>query len=415
MIRSVETSKKKILIVSYTFYPDNNPRSLRWQSLGAQFIEQGYEVHVLTYQNSQKEGFKIFGQRNIVYQGTRSIEKSVKEVLNLKNSVQIFKKKIRKIFKYFIWPDFSAGWLPWAICKLSLICRQHTYERVISSSHPMSGHVPVLLLKKMGFLKSTQWIVDIGDPFGLIKFHNLNNQFLYQKLNYKFEEAVCKTANLICVTTKQTRDLYIDGYKLAKEKVVIAPPVLSFDLEVDRSSYNPYSTVINFIFAGTLYKEIRNPKIVLEFAEYLEFKYPARYNFHFFGVLGDCAEYFKSIGPNIHIYGLVDRLKLAPYFNHSNAIINIGNTSKYQLPSKIIEAIASKKFIFNFCFTADDTSADFLTDYPGHFNIYSANDFEEAINRFQKSLTEKEKIESAAEKIITNHSPRLISDLFLKK
>ena len=408
-------NSKKILIVSYTFYPDNNPRSLRWQALASQFIEKGYEIHVLTQQQAEKKGFKIFGRRPLVTQGPTKIEAGSQEVANLSSQIQVLKKKIRKVFKVFIWPDFSAAWLPWAIMKLFSLGKEHKYDKIISSSHPMSGHVPVLVLKKLGFLKSSSWIVDIGDPFGLISFHNLNNQFLYKGLNFRFEKAVCETADLISVTTRQTRDLYLEGYHLKPEKVVIAPPVLSLDLKTNKVEENPYTHGTNFIFAGTLYKEIRNPMKVLAFAKYLEEKYPGQYFFHFFGVLGDCAEYFKDVGSNVIAYGLVDRNFLSPYFNHADAIINIGNTSKYQLPSKIIEAIASKKFIFNFCAIKDDTSTDFLESYPGYSNIYDEKEFPDAIVTFEKSLKNREQIESAADLIVVKHSPKSISELFVKQ
>lgn len=411
MNSAIKPNLKKILIVSYSFFPDNNPRSLRWQALANQFIEKGYEVHILTQQKSRKKGLKIYGQKKPILQEKQKIEK---KRFNLSFLAQVLKKRIGKLFKIFIWPDYSASWLPWAFCKLFVLNLQNNYERIISSSHPMSGHLPVLLLRKIGLLKSPFWIVDIGDPFGLISFHNLNNQFLYKKLNFFFEKSVCKTANLICVTTKQTRNLYLEGYKLIPEKVIIAPPVLSLDLNTNKSLQNPFSKYVNFIFAGTLYKDIRNPQIVLAFADYLEKNSPAKYNFHFFGVLGDCAEYFKSIRKNVFTYGLVDQADIKPYLFHSNGVINIGNTSKYQLPSKIIEAIASKKFIFNFCINREDTSSDFLESYPGHFNIYDEQDFSDAFLTFENSQAAKEKIEAASEIIIANHSPQIISQLFLR-
>ena len=410
-------NSKKILIVSYTFYPDSNPRSLRWQALSAQFIARGFEVHVLTQNKAEKNGLIIFGRKKLPSKNineNKPIEKTNREILKSSNLIQILKKRIRKLFKIIIWPDFSAAWLPWAIYKLFVLGAQNNYERIISSSHPMSGHLPVLFLKKIGCLKSSYWIVDIGDPFGLISFHNLNNQFLYKRLNFNFEKSVCMTADLICVTTKQTRNLYLDGYGLQPEKVVIAPPVLSLDINSIEDVPSPYSNAINLIFAGTLYKEIRNPKIVLDFADFLEKTNPGKFNFHFFGVLGDCATYFRTPGANVFTYGLVDRDYLKPFFVHADAVINIGNTSKFQLPSKIIEAIATKKFIFNFCLDAEDTSSDFLEAYPGFINIYGDSDFTNAIAGFEVARLNKTQIDAASKAIIVNHSPRTISDLFLR-
>ena len=53
----------KILIISYHFYPENNPRAFRWYEICKQFVAKGIEVDVITNNNDNysyeiKEGIR---------------------------------------------------------------------------------------------------------------------------------------------------------------------------------------------------------------------------------------------------------------------------------------------------------------------------------------------------------------------
>ena len=47
--------KKKILIISKGFYPENSPRSFRATELAKEFAIQGYEVTVLTHRRNHTQ------------------------------------------------------------------------------------------------------------------------------------------------------------------------------------------------------------------------------------------------------------------------------------------------------------------------------------------------------------------------
>lgn len=56
--------------------------------------------------------------------------------------------------------------------------------------------------------------------------------------------------------------------------------------------------------------------------------------------------------------------------HHADLLINIGNKTVNQTPSKIFDYISTGKPIVNFHSLLDDTSKFYLTDYPNKLNVH---------------------------------------------
>ena len=54
----------------------------------------------------------------------------------------------------------------------------------------------------------------------------------------------------------------------------------------------------------------------------------------------------------------------------ADVLVNIGNRTSYQLPSKVVEYAAFGKPILNFLASPDDSSAVFLSKYPFLLNVW---------------------------------------------
>ena len=75
--------------------------------------------------------------------------------------------------------------------------------------------------------------------------------------------------------------------------------------------------------------------------------------------------------------------------NSPGILINIGNTNKYQLPSKLVEYISSGNPIINFASISEDSSSEFLSE------------FHETLSIFQNEGTENEHVQTIFD-FITN-------------
>ena len=94
---------------------------------------------------------------------------------------------------------------------------------------------------------------------------------------------------------------------------------------------------------------------------------------HFWGHVKDCLDDFKPyekfLGKTIFIHGLVSREKAIQAMNDADILVNIGNKSIYQEPSKLVEYASTAKPVLNIISQKDDCSATFFKKYPAGLNI----------------------------------------------
>jgi hypothetical protein len=273
---------------------------------------------------------------------------------------------LKCIWERLRWPDYAFGWIIPAFLKCKqLLNAGNSYDWIITSSHPFSSHIVGLIItRKMG---NTKWLVDIGDPFALMKDPRQNSKY-YNYLNHIIEGRILKKADCISVTTIETSELY-DQYfkKKIGNKIHVIPPLLSIG---DRKN-NQIKRVddnIKITFTGTLYKNIRSPSALIKIYNSLKDLYKNEIiELHFYGAINDCEDYFqnlnKSIASNIYLHGIVSRTEVQDAMIDSNLLVNIGNKSKYQLTSKLIEYISLGKPILNISNSNDDCSLSVLEKY----------------------------------------------------
>ena len=121
------------------------------------------------------------------------------------------------------------------------------------------------------------------------------------------------------------------------------------------------------VFTGSLYKEIRNPAYLLELLSSVFEKAP-EIEAHFYGRLNDCTDlfepYLQHYQKNVFVHGLVSREIAANALEQADVLINIANRTRHQLPSKLVDYMASGKPILNVVSIEDDNSLSFLSSYP---------------------------------------------------
>lgn len=128
---------------------------------------------------------------------------------------------------------------------------------------------------------------------------------------------------------------------------------------------------IRMVYTGKFYQDIRNPKPLID----LLFK--INQDLVSAEFYGDCCEYLKN-----HYNQLPDCVKLMGYVSqeeckritdNAGVLINVGNTTANQVPSKVFEYIASGKPIVNFYSVENDTSLFYLDKYPLIYNVFAGS------------------------------------------
>lgn len=380
----------RILIISYSYTPAITPRAFRWSAITEYWARQGDCVDVVSAWKpglSREElinGVCVHRVGGVITEALRSqLQQSgtrpnincgkptVFDVLSKKQNLTSVVKWIHdRTWKKVYWPDYACLWYFPALKKAKELLNLCNYNTIITVSHPFTGHLVGLNLKKKQ--QKIKWIVDIGDPFCFLEQMPINNYNLYKYLNYTWEYKIFNKANKIVVTTENTFNKYTDVFPNTNIKIHIIPPLLSFedDQEKSNSLFSlKENTNIKLIFVGTLHKRMRKPDLLLRlFYELLHTHLAERVEVHFVGSINDCQKYFHPyknlLNKKIYCHGKVSRSQAWQAMKEADVLVNIGNEFPYQLPSKVVEYASLGKPVLNLATITEDSSAAFFKDYP---------------------------------------------------
>jgi glycosyltransferase involved in cell wall biosynthesis len=216
----------------------------------------------------------------------------------------------------------------------------------------------------------------VGDPFAQLR-PPANNPVLYRRLNVQAERRVMKAADRVVVTNHGAADLYLRAFPETNAKLHIIPPLNSMpQVTYDFPSILPANGKIKLLFVGTLYKSIRGPSFLLRlFQELCRNRFAEQAELHLIGDLKDCAADFTGqtlrCGGGIFLHGVQSRQTVARAMSEAHVLVNIGNTTDYQLPSKVVEYAATGKPVLNLVTSGSDTSLAFYRDYPAALSLRS--------------------------------------------
>lgn len=380
-------NKKRILVVSYLSPPVTTPRAIRLKAFASKWVQTGYSVDIVTYGDNVVETTaygRVYRVTSKILKKLMKISNSSKQTANtaLTQKRGNFKSKIlswifKMWWKVFAWPDGNCLWIFPAVKKVKELMNSNSYDAVMSISTPFSGHVVALLaLRKC---KDVVWIIDSGDPFSLVPESPANNYFLYSSLN-KFVERKClEKCDYFSVTTVGTKKIYANTFSEYADKIVVIPPLYSadkcipFSVEEIRKRNNG---MIKINFIGYLYRKMRNPQNALNIFSKLFEKYPdlhGRCCITFFGSLGDCQDIFEEFTSKLPLdfRGSLPHDEIMDIMRSSSILLNLGNITSFQTPSKIIEYALSGRPVLNVAVIPDDSILPYFVGDDTFFNIES--------------------------------------------
>jgi hypothetical protein len=376
---------RRILLISYSYTPLTNPRAFRWTTVAEYWARQGHHVDVISSWKPSLPRYEVLNGVNI-YRVGGAITEVLRSWLRSSDNISSishdkFPLKTPRLqpaslvklihdytWKQVYWPDCSCLWYFSVLKKVKQLVITQKYDNLISASEPFTGHLVGLSVKKE--LPEINWIVDIGDPFCFIENRTPNNHNLYKNLNYSAERNVFKKADSISVTTKPTLEKYVALFPESSVKMHLIPPLLSLSTTTDPENLIfPKDGKIRLVFVGTLYSKMRSPDFLLHlFQKLLQTHIGDKLELHFFGKINDCyqdfAPYQILVGTKIFCHGLVTHSQASKAMKEANILVNIGNKSPYELPSKVVEYASFGKPVLNIAKIEKDTSIEFFNAYP---------------------------------------------------
>lgn len=416
----------KILIISYYYTPAISPRAFRWTTIAEHWVKQGEHVEVICSWESGLARSEIINGVHIHRVGNTTVDMLQKRLVNngsvknvilkeqkkSKNKLLLFLKWIYShTWKKIYWPDFACLWYFSALRKAKYLLMTGKHDRLITVSIPFTCHMVGLNIKK--YNPDILWIMDVGDPFYILDTTPVNNYKMYRRLNYLNEKKIISYTNIISVTTEALAKIYRNVFPGSNKKIYVIPPLISLSNKSDIENHIFIKKdKIRFVFMGTLYKTIRSPQFSLQlFRRLLQTSLGDRLEMHFFGRNSDCTnsfELYKDLFNNkIFTHGLVDHNIALRAMKEADFLINIGNTTSYQLPSKLVEYMSSGKPIINFISSSNDSSLALIKDYPLHINI-----IDKGITKENNVLLLESFIKNSLGKVINPEKIKQIIDPF---
>lgn len=395
---------RRMLLISFSYAPMLNARAFRWTALAEHFASTGWEIDVVTSRQPGMAPGEAQGALRIHRAGWRWAE-ALRGLLrrqrgqvpessgNKRGFAGLLLQMLReRVWRHLYWPDSSCLWY-WPARRAALrLVEAHEHDVIVSVS---PGFTAVLVGKAARRAQPrARWVIDVGDPFSLQVDAAPNNATLYGTLNRRAERDAFARADAIAVTTAQTAARYADAFPESSAKVRVIPPLLSIGPASSDARVFDEEGVVRFVYVGTLYRGLREPGFLLELFGALCARRPAaRHELHFFGDVHQFADLLRASQERlpVKLHGTVPRETIARAVEGASVLVNIGNSSSDQLPSKVVEYAASGKPILNIARNAADTSAAFLGSYPDKLTLYDAGrqpapEQIEEIEKFSRSL-----------------------------
>jgi glycosyltransferase involved in cell wall biosynthesis len=378
---------RKVLLITYDFYPDSSPNTYRWLNIVKKWREQGVQVFVVSANKNQfpsyeeVDGIKIYrtGEYaigNLKYSFNKNNHTNAALIqnepgINLKKIAKTLFRKLYDItWSKLYWPDYAFLWKYTALPVASKLIKDENIDKIITVSWMFTAHTIGYELKKT--FKNVFWLADTVDPFSFNS--KINNTPLYGKLNALIEKKIFLGADLNSVLTERIKSEYILKFPEISKKVVVGNN-LFVPVNFDYTNNIDAENVVKMVFLGTLSEDTRSPKNLLILFDKLVSKYTKiTFELSFFGELTDSmptfSKYDSLLNKSVFLNGRISRDEVNTVIKNADVLVNIGNNNKYQEPSKVIEYMYSGKKILNVCIINEDTSASLLSKYPLHLNVF---------------------------------------------
>lgn len=378
----------KVLILTHTYAPDAAPRAFRWTAIAEHWARTGASVQVIT---TGRGGGPVHEDRNgvIVHRvgegfigrmqrrtGTGGMSASRASNTAASAAPSLIKRTARALYdatwRHLFWPDYACLWQRPALERAKSLCGSETFDAIVTVSHPFTGHLVGRSLKRV--LPGLRWIADIGDPFSLADTVASNNQRIYRGLNRRTEAAVLRECDAVSVTVSGCATVLAESFAIDPAKFHVIPPLLSLPEGPDDADTPGLGggDTIDMVYLGVLYPGLRAPDGLLALFAAMHARND-RLRLHFFGDVKGCETAFDAyrdrLGTAIQLHGPIPRSSVRATMAAADILINLGNATTHQLPSKLVEYIAAGRPILNVARFGNDTAAMFLQDHPATLSV----------------------------------------------
>lgn len=324
-------NKKKILIVSGSFYPENSPRSFRTTELVKEFSRQGHDITLYIPKND-KEHIIFENEFNV---NIKDLGKSKCSRFNINTGNTIY-RLLKRFLNRILSLLFEYPNIEFMFQTRNVLKDEDNYDLLITIAVPHPIHWGAAWARKKNHRIAKLWIADSGDPFMGITLDSFKKLFYFKYIEKWWNRKV----DYISVPFEGAIEGYYEEFR---EKIKIIPQGFKFD-EIDTNSDNFVTNEVpTFAYAGGIIPA-RNPKLLLQYLLNLNIEF----KFIFYTKQKNYLEPFiEQANGMIEIRDYVPRIELLNELKKMDFIVNFENGNSTQLPSKLIDYSLTKRPILS--------------------------------------------------------------------
>lgn len=360
------------------------------RTLTRQFKNMGYEISVLAKSDCKrpisekisKEFEYVYSLRSDKIEFFSGVKLKVDERSSkLKQYIWMLKHPgifLKGIDTFFLGAGFTKREFAREIVR---ICNHNDIDAVIGVSAPYYI-AEAVSLSDISAIKAVYQLDPYTNNHTLIRFAKAWRRHLERK--------TIKNLDILFLPDFVKEDMKRQKISEKSSKIIEAnlPGIIVKDIEQNIITHKRITQDkdIMCLFAGKFYKTIRNPKYLLELFCYL----PQNYSLHLVGC--GCEKIIDSykgkLKRRLLHHGYVGKSEADIYVKNADILINVDNSIKNQMPSKVLDYIQQRKKIINICKDKDCLSAKLLNNYANGINVYEEGmrieDNAEQIDKFIK-------------------------------
>lgn len=221
--------------------------------------------------------------------------------------------------------------------------------------------------------------------------HTLNNPIKTKILHTNQIRLLKKIEHLYdgIIVLKYYRDTFQKHLSHSRKLLFVGLPSL-----LSKSKNSKVCNGKKIVYTGSLCKEFRDPRYILEFLSDVAVRMPDL-SLHMFSVgCEETLQVFKEkMGDQLQLHGFVSLEEAQHQIRNADILLNIGNDLPFAVPGKLMEYISTGKPIVCFQFREDDPANTEYEKYPSIFRVFRNKDNDlEAFTKFVQQ--EKKPVDS---------------------
>lgn len=368
---------KKILFIVGTYLPKASANGICVSKVAQLLLKEGYSVDCLCMWNCQApEKEDIDGVKVYRINGTLSNRISWRllygkpsQLLVAVYKIVVTLSRIKAALLYPIYPMTTPLFALKTLFKVDQLYKKERYDIVVPVFQPFSYlWVGTMLKKRYPQLKLVLYYLDILS--GGVPPKGFSAEWLMKKA-YRWEKSFFERADLIIIMKSYQKHYTGELFKKYQDKIYYGDFPLVVENDKARYVKRNIQKKCNFILAGLIQKNMRNPEYL--FALLSRLKGYVSFKFDFCG-RHDCDELVhslsKELGESFCFHGQVDADVANMMIDNADVLISIGNSLDAAVPSKIFTYMSTGKPILHLYSSKNDAALYYLKEYPLSLMLY---------------------------------------------